>query len=170
MHRRALCMAAALSLASASVAAASWKQVPVVRHEAEVEVAAPPAAVWAYVTSGRNFVTWCPQWKSAKNAAHSIVKVGDVLDYMDEWGHGGRSIVTYLAKDKELRVAHEPDDGSYICQAKFVLTPTPRGTRVLFWDQYTDESPAKDLQATAEKMRVEIDQTVAAIKKGVEKK
>ena len=160
---------AAMFLASLP-ANAEHKQVPVVRVHAETEVAAPPTAVWAYMTTGKNFITWCPQWKNPSNARINLAKVGDVLEYSDEWGNGGRSVVTYLVRNREIRVAHEPAKGDYMCQAKLVLTPTARGTRVSYWDQYTDESPPPDLEATAGKMENELQQTLAALRKGVEKK
>ncbi len=137
-----------------------------VRVQTQAQVAAPLAAVWAWMTQGKNLATWCPQWKSPTNVKVSITKVGDVLDYTDEWGNGGRSIVTYLVKGKELRVAHEPNKGDYMCQAKFILEPVGTGTRVHMWDQYTDESSATDMQATAQKMDVELARTLAALKRG----
>ena len=149
-------------------ALAEHQQVPVMRVHAETEVLAKPGSVWSYITTGRNLVTWCPQWKSKENELVSITHVGDVLDYTDEWGNGGRSVVTYLDKGKELRVAHEPENGGYMCQAKFVLTPTEKGTRVQLWDQYTDESSPTDMAATAEKMEKELAETVAALKSGCE--
>lgn len=152
----------------ASAAPADMKQVPVVRLHAAAEIAAPPAAVWAQITQGKNLVTWCPVWKSAKNAAVSLARVGDVLDYRDEWGNGGQSVVTFLAKDRELRVAHEPAKGDYLCQAKLVLAPTARGTKVDYWEQYTDESSAADLQATAGKMQGAMARTLASLKAGAE--
>ncbi len=153
-----------------SVAAAKHVQIPVVRFHSEVEVAAPPSAVWAWMTSGKNLVTWCPQWKSAKNSSSNLSHLGEVLDYTDEWGNGGRSVVTYSAKDKELRVAHEPNKGDYMCQAKFMLSPTAAGTRVEFVEQYTDESKPDDMEATAKKMEAEMQETLASLKRGVEKK
>ena len=163
-------LAALALLGAGSAALARPEKVTVVRLYGETEVAAPPAAVWGYLTTGKNIVTWCPQWKNMKNAAVNITKVGDVLTYTDEWGNGGRSIVTYLAKGKELRVAHEPNKGDYMCQAKLVLAPTAKGTTVRYWDQYTDESPPQDQEATAGKMEAEIASTLATLKKGVEKK
>jgi len=162
---------AVAALAGAAVApAADVKQVPVVRVHASTIVAAAPAAVWAHVTTGKNLVTWCPQWKSARNATVNLTRVGDVLDYSDEWGNAGRSIVTFVAANKELRVAHEPNDGSYMCQARLVLAPVAGGTKVDFWDQYTDESPPTDRDATSKKMQAEADETLAALKRSVEKK
>ncbi len=148
---------------------AETKQVPVARIHAQIEIGAPPAAVWTYVTTGKNMVTWCPVWKSPANATIHLTKVGDALDFTDQWGNGGRSIVTYVARDKELRVAHEPNDGSYMCQAKITLTASGAGTAVNYTEQYTDESAAKDFEATAQKMQATMAQMLAALKKGAEK-
>jgi hypothetical protein len=163
--------AALLSLAVVSlcgVASAKHAQVPVMRLFASTEVMAPPSAVWSEITTGKNLVTWCPEWKSTRNASVNLTKVGDVLDYSDEFGNGGSSIVTYLVKDKELRVAHEPNKGDYMCQAKLILAPTATGTRVEYWEQYTDESSPRDMDATALKMETSMAQNMAALKKGCE--
>ena len=163
-------LSSVIVLAATPAAFADHTQVPVVRVHAQAQIAAPPTAVWAWMTQGKNLVTWCPQWKAPANAMASITRVGDVLEYTDEWGNGGRSIVTYMVKGKELRVAHEPNKCDYMCQAKFILEPVGAGTRVQLWDQYTDESPATDLQATAQKMETELARTLAALKRGVEGK
>ncbi|MEO5988204.1 MAG: SRPBCC domain-containing protein [Candidatus Eisenbacteria bacterium] len=163
-------LSSALALATCPVAFAEHTQVPVARIHAQAQVAAPPAAVWAWMTQGKNLVTWCPAWKAPANAKSNISKVGDVLEYSDEWGNGGRSVVTYLRKDKELRVAHEPNKGDYMCQAKVILEPVGSGTLVHVWDQYTDDSPPADAQATAKKMETELANMLAALKKGVQGK
>ena len=119
--------ASVLSLMHATYAA--HQQIPVVRLVSEAQIAAPPAAVWASMTTGKNLVTWCPVWKSPSNARIAITKVGDVLDFTDEYGNGGRSVVTYLEKNKELRVSHEPSNGSYLCQAKLILMAQGGGTK-----------------------------------------
>ena len=152
----------------ASAAHAEHTQVPVMRVHAEAEVMAKPGVVWAHLTTGRNLVTWCPQWKSPKNASAFLTRVGDVLDYTDEWGHGGRSVVTYMKRNEELRVAHEPSNGDYMCQAKLILTPTEHGSKVAMWDQYTDESSQADVAATADKMEKELAETLAALKRDCE--
>ena len=162
--RISLAMAAVTALVFTTAARAAHTQVPVTRVHAEAEVMAKPGVVWAHLTTGRNLVTWCPQWKSPKNASVFLTRVGDALDYTDEWGHGGRSVVTYLKRNEELRVAHEPANGDYMCQAKLILTPTERGTKVAMWDQYTDESSPADMAATATKMDKELAETLAALK------
>jgi uncharacterized protein YndB with AHSA1/START domain len=173
MNRKFVGLLAFAALATAAwcaVASAKHVQVPVVRFNAEIEVSAPPSAVWSYMTTGKNLATWCPMWKSAGNARSGLNKVGDVLDFTDPWGNGGRSIVTYSVKDKEMRIAHEPTKGDYMCQAKFILTPTGSSTRVEYWEQYTDESKPEDMEATAKKMEADMQETLAALKRGVEKK
>ncbi len=149
-------------------ARAEYRQVPVVRHVLRAEIAAPPAAVWAQLTHGKNLVTWCPVWKNAANAKVTIARVGDVLDYTDAWGNGGRSVVTFLAPNREIRIAHEPADGSYLCQAKLVLTAKGKGTAVEYVEQYTDESPPADLAATAKKTESEMSETLVALKRAAE--
>ena len=109
-------------------------------------------------------------WKSAKNAAVNLARVGDVLDYTDQWGNGGRSVVTYLVGNKEIRVAHEPSNGSYMCQSKLILEPRGKTTLVHYWEQYTDESKPADLQATAAKTQSDMERTLADLKKAVERK
>ena len=173
MFGRTMILASAVCLALSMLTGSSRaevKQVPVARLHAMAEITAPPATIWAHITRGRNLVTWCPVWKSAKNARINIMKVGDVLDFTDEWGKGGRSVVTYLARDVELRVAHEPTDGSYMCQAKLVLEPTGKGTRVHYYEQYTDESVQKDFDATAQKMQSEMEQSLLTLRKSVERR
>jgi len=163
-------LAALLILGLSGVALAAWTHVPVVRLTAETDIAAPPAAIWTFLTSGKNIVTWCPIWKNPANAKIRIAKVGDVLDFTDEWGNGGRSVVTYLAPNQELRVAHEPNNGSYMCQAKLRLEARGAMTHLTYEEQYTDESKEEDLQATAAKMDGEMKSTLAAVKRAVERK
>ena len=173
MLRTRMAALLAMSLGVISLAGtgrAEMKQVPTVRLHAEALVNAPPAAIWAQMTHGKNLITWCPMWKNAKNAAVHLMKVGDVLDYSDAWGNGGRSVVTYIAGSKEIRVAHEPSSGSYMCQSKLVLEPKGVATLVHYWEQYTDESKPEDLQATATKMQAEMDKTLADLKAQVERK
>lgn len=163
-----LALAAAMNPGTFAFAAEAPREIPMVRLHAQTTVAASPAAVWSEMTQGKNLVTWCPVWKNPANAKIAIAKVGDVLDFTDEWGHGGRSVVTYLVRDHELRVAHEPNDGSYVCQAKTMLTPKGNTTVVDYWEQYSDDSTPANRAATMSKMESELNRTLANLKSAVE--
>jgi len=171
MHRntRWTAVAALIAIVSmAGFAVADFRQIPMVVIHSETQITKSPAGVWSYLTSGKNFATWCPNWRAARNAKINITRVGDVLDYSDVWGNGGRSVVTYAVQGRELRVAHDPIKGDYICQARFLLTKVPGGTHVDFWDQYSDSSSTPNLEATAQKMQLEADSSLAALKLGAE--
>lgn len=169
MHRMSVTLTALVLACIAAPLRADTTQMAFMRLHASTTIAAPPAAVWACATHGTSLVTWCPMWKNAANAKRELAKVGDVLDFTDEWGNGGRSVVTYLAAQKELRVVHEPTKGDYVCQAKIVLTPVAGGTKVDYWDQYSDASPEADRHATAGKMEKSGETMLAALKAAAEK-
>lgn len=159
---------AVLSLALlVAPAMANVTTITAVRVTHEVDVAAPPAEVWSRLTQGKNLVTWCPVWKSPANANVNLAKVGDALDFTDDWGNGGRSVVTFIEAPRELRVVHEPVDGSYICQGKIILSAGPAGTHIQWVEQYTDESPEADRAASAAKMADEIGQALARLQKSL---
>jgi hypothetical protein len=61
-----------------------------------------------------------------------------MLDYVDEWNNAGKTVVIYLAKNRELRLAHVPNDGSYVCQLKIKLEAKGAATLVTFVEQYSD--------------------------------
>lgn len=154
----------------AVIAEARTSETPLVRIELTSTINAKPDAVWKWLVKGKNLVTWCPVWKSEANTKVDLSKVGDTLDFTDQWGNGGRSIVTFLIEKKELRVAHEPADGSYLCQSRVVLTPSGSGTNLKWVEQYSDASIAADKAATATKMETDIAANLVALKAAIEKK
>jgi uncharacterized protein YndB with AHSA1/START domain len=151
-----------------SVASAAPVRVTTMRISAETTIAAPAEEVWKAMTVGESLITWCPKWKSDANRKIQLQRIGDVLDFTDVWGNGGRSVVTYLDAEKELRVAHEPTDGSYVCQAKFTLSPDAKGTKVVLVDQYTDEQDAAAVEATAAKVEAGLNEMLAALRSSVQ--
>ncbi|TPW11301.1 MAG: hypothetical protein FD129_1696 [bacterium] len=155
---------------STPAALARTSETPLVRIEANSTINAKPDAIWKWLTEGKNLVTWCPVWKNEANQKVNLKRVGDTLDFTDQWGNGGRSIVTFWAEKKELRVAHEPADGSYVCQSRVILTPSGSGTNVKWVEQYSDASVEADKTATATKMETDITASLTALKAAVEKK
>jgi uncharacterized protein YndB with AHSA1/START domain len=150
--------------------ASTRDEVPMVRITDEVEISAAPAEVWKQMTSGASLIAWCPYWRSEANAKVKIEKVGDVLEFQDEWGNTGRTVITFIEKGKELRMAHEPADGSYVCHATLMLKAEGDKTKVSYVEQYTDESKPADANATAAKMGEQMKATLQALKRSVEKK
>ncbi len=103
-----------------------------------VEVKAAPAQVWAALTEIDKMKAWYPGWKNVVATAKPLTTAGHMLDYVDEWNNAGKTVVIYLAKNQELRLAHVPNDGSYVCQLKFKLELKGAATLVTVVEQYSD--------------------------------
>lgn len=136
--------------------------------EGDMMVQAPPAAVWSALTDADKVQSWCPLWKDAK-MTKSLTAVGQTLDFMDDYGNAGKSVVIYLDPGKELRLAHVPDNGSYVCQAVIRLTPDGTGTKVHFSEQYSDAPDAPLDKDTAAQSKVEMEGYLKAFKDLAEK-
>lgn len=160
-------LVAALALtilcAGAAQAGLSAKKGMLVSIPATLELKAPPAKVWAAVTSMEGFAA-LTGFKTTGGA--SFGKLGDSVA-AQAWEDKGRLVVTEFVPQKELRVTFEPARGHYLCQKRIVLTPSAVGTRLEYWDRYTDDLPNAD--ATARQVVAETEKMVAAFQKMVEK-
>jgi uncharacterized protein YndB with AHSA1/START domain len=146
------------------------RQIQTARLHAQVHVDATRAVVWSYATRGKNFENWMTMWNRPRNAGINLVRVGDWLQFVDEWNNRGRSVVTYLSRNKEIRLANDPDDGSFMCQIKMTLDSEGGGTIVHLDEQYTDESASTDFKATAQKVQAAMDRALRSLKGEVERK
>jgi hypothetical protein len=157
-----LALALVTTVSHGGEARAEEKRITLVRLESHVEIAAGSPQVWAHLTRGADLATCWPVWSAPENAGRVLAAPGDRLAFTDEWGNGGLSIVTFVAEGKELRIADEPDDGSYICQTRFLLEAAGANRTILTWvESYSDESPAEDQAATAAKVRAGMEKTLA---------
>ena len=139
--RKSLGLAALLVLAATAAmgtGGVSVSKMALVTIDGSVEIGAPPAEVWSALTDGDKVQSWCPMWKKAPVATRSLASLGASIAFQDEYGNAGKSVVIYVEPAKELRVAHVPDNGSYLCQAKFVLEGKGSGTVVKVTEQYSD--------------------------------
>jgi len=170
-RKRAMCLLVLVTLCAfvTDLPAAGSDEVRMVRLNDEVEISAAPADVWTHMMRGASLIAWCPYWRSEANANVTIEKVGDVLEYHDEWGNTGRTVITFVEKGNELRMVHEPADGSYVCHATLMLKPMDGKTMVSYVEQYTDESKPADVKATAAQMGEQMKMTLQALKRIVEK-
>jgi uncharacterized protein YndB with AHSA1/START domain len=135
--------------------------------QGQTEIDASPSKVWAALTNAETAQSWCPYWQNA-NPTASLDTVGRSIAFKDAWGNGGKSVVLYAEKAKELRIAHVPADGSYLCQSKFTLRGNGSGTVVSVTEQYSDNLDVPLDRDTAKQMSDEIEKYMTALKNIVE--
>lgn len=128
-----------------------------------IETKASPAQVWAALTEPAKAKNWYPGWKTAKET-QALATVGQSLGFVDEWANAGRSVVLFVDKNKELRMAHMPNDGSYVCQVKFKVEPKGAGSFVTIVDQYSDDLNVPLDKDTAAKVKEGMMKYLAALK------
>ena len=117
--------------------------------EGEIVIDASPEKIWATLTNLKDFCAIMDfEFQSGKE---QVAAVGDVAR-MKVWSDPCTYLVTYVATHKELRLALEPDNASYICQKRWLLTPEGKSTRVHLIDRYTEsgEQSAESLRQQAE--------------------
>ncbi|MEK6224123.1 MAG: SRPBCC domain-containing protein [Thermodesulfobacteriales bacterium] len=117
------------------------KQMSAQVFEGEVIVNAPAEKVWAVLTNLEQFAGFMGfQWQSGNK---TVSKVGDTAR-MKVWSDNATYFLTYADPNKELRLALEPDNASYICQKRWILTPQGDKTKVQLIDIYTESSPQSE--------------------------
>lgn len=129
----------------------------------EMEIDASQSEVWAALTDAETAQSWCPYWQNA-NTTEPMNTVGASIAFKDAWGNGGRSVVLYAEEAKELRFAHVPNDGSYLCQVKFSLKENGSGTAVSVTEQYSDNLDVPLDRDTAEQTSHEIKKYMTALR------
>lgn len=162
----------ALLLAMAGVSTTFGQNVAVSKlalmtFEGKMDVNVAPSQVWTALTTGSQIPQWNPLWKTGLPA--SLTTVGQAVPFVDSWGNRGTSVVLFVDRGKELRVAHMPQDGSFVCQVKFRLEPKGGGTMVTVTEQYSDVLDVPLDRDTAATVKQEVTQYMAALKRVAEK-
>jgi carbon monoxide dehydrogenase subunit G len=125
----------------------------------EIIINATPQAVWAVLTdvqkvgSALNF--------EYKGVAKKLEKVGDNVQ-LKVWGDPGTYILIYAKPGSELRCVWEPDNATYICQERWTLAPSGKGTKVTYEERYTESGP-QTAEAIAEQVK-SYNQALAKVK------
>lgn len=155
---------AMISAFAAVLSAADFQKGALITIPQTIELKAAPADVWKVVTTGEGFgaLTGFKPTGGPK----SFSKVGDSVT-AQVWDDTGTLVVTVLVPQKELRVAWEPDNASYLCAKRILVKPSAAGTTLEYWDRYTDDQPNAD--QTAKKVVADTAQHVAAFRKMVER-
>lgn len=162
----ALLSFALFAAASSAIAELTPKKTTLVTIPATFEVKAPVAKVWTAVTSVGGFSTLAGFTPANAEKSKAFAKVGDAFP-AKMWTDSGTLVATRVVKDQELRVAWDPDGGHYLCAKRVMLSPTANGTKVAYWDRYTDDQPNAD--ETAATVAVETEKGIAAFRAMAEK-
>jgi uncharacterized protein YndB with AHSA1/START domain len=167
----ALALACVSGLAAPPAGAQSMQvsKMALVTFDGEAQIQASPQAVWTALTDVKSAQSWCPMWKDAKNPK-PLTSVGAAVAFTDDYGNSGKSVVLFADPAKELRLAHVPDNGSYVCQTRITLTPDGTGTRVHLTEQYSDALDVPVDKDTAAKTKTELEASLVALKTLAEKK
>lgn len=124
-----------------SFAEVTNKQISAQVFEGEVLVNAPPEKVWAVLTNLEQFTGFMGfEWQSGNK---TVSKVGDTAR-MKVWSDETTYFLTYADPNKELRLALEPDNASYFCQKRWILTLQGDKIKVQLIDIYTESSPQSE--------------------------
>lgn len=113
----------------------------------EVIVDASPKVVWAVITDIQklsdieNF--------EYQGTPKKLTKVGDSVP-MEVFGDKGTFVLTYAEPNEELRYTWEPENASYLCQERWVLSPSGNGTKIIFEDRYTESGPQTEEDIAAQ--------------------
>ena len=104
----------------------------------EVTINAAPKAIWSVLTDIKK-LSEIEDFGYEGNPT-KLSKVGDSVP-LKVFGDTGSFILIYSKPNTELRYAWEPDNASYLCQERWLLTPSANGTKVTFEDRYTESGP-----------------------------
>ena len=143
------------------------KKASMVLIPSKLEVKAPLARVWTAVCSMRGFCMLTGFTPDPASKGHAFARLGDHAR-AGIWNDKGTLVVTGFTPSKELRVTWEPENASYLCAKRIVLSRTATGTSLEIWDRYTDDQPTVD--DTAKKVSEETAKALEAFRGMVEGK
>lgn len=142
---------------------ASVSKMALITIRASVEIDAPIDDVWTTLTQTDLAHSWYPGWKNAGGTT-ALNRVGSTIRFDDGYGNSGLSVVLYVDPGAELRVAHAPDNGSYLCQVRFKLSQRPGKTVVEVTEQYSDDINVPTDRDTAQMTKQEIEGYLGVLK------
>jgi hypothetical protein len=112
----------------------------------EVTINASPDQVWAVLTDVGQLTEICGY--EYVGGAKTFSNVGDEAQ-VRVWDEPGSFMLVRANNNKELRFNLDPEDGSYICNCRWILSKSGDGTKVWFEERYTESGPQtkEDLEA-----------------------
>ena len=101
----------------------------------EVLINASPQTVWAALMDVQKF---CEVMKfEFLSGAKTLKEVGDIAQ-LKVWSDVCVLVLIHAKPYTELRYTLDPENASYICQKRWLLTPAGNGTKVVIEDRYTE--------------------------------
>ena len=112
----------------------------------EITIDAAPDRVWEVLTDVSQ-LTEIMGYEYV-GEAKKFSKVGDEAQ-VKVWGDAGSFTLIRANLSKELRFNLDPENGSYICNCRWILSTSGQGTKVWFEERYTESGPQtkEDLEA-----------------------
>ncbi len=114
----------------------------------EILIEADKNATWQVLT---NVMEFCDiMGYKYLDGDRSFDRVG-AMSRVEDWGETGNLILTKMITAKELRIGWEPENGSYFCSERWILTTEGNNTRVSFVLRYSESG-----KQSAESIREQI--------------
>ena len=104
----------------------------------DITINATPDQVWDVLTNAAQLTEIMGYEYSS--GAKKFKKVGDEVQ-VKVWGEGSSFILIRSNTNKELRFNLDPENATYICSCRWILTKSGSGTKVWFGERYTESGP-----------------------------
>lgn len=112
----------------------------------EITINATPGLVWEILTDAGQLTEIMGY--TYLGGTKKFGKVGDEAQ-VKVWGDVSSFVLIRSDQTKQLRFNLDPENGSYICNCRWVLSKSGNGTKVWFEERYTESAPQtkEDLEA-----------------------
>ena len=126
----------------------------------EITINAAPAQVWRVLTNGDQLTELLGY--TYISGAKTFANIGDKAQ-VKVWDDACGLIVVRSDQNKELRFNLDPENGSYICNCRWTLSKSGKGTKLLYEERYTESdsqtaeaiaSQVKDANARLKKLKI----------------
>ncbi|RMF08429.1 MAG: SRPBCC domain-containing protein [Candidatus Neomarinimicrobiota bacterium] len=112
---------------------------------------AAPAKVWQVLTDAAQLTSILGY--EYLGGARKFSQAGSEAQ-VKAWGDASSFMLVRSVPYKELRFNLDPENGSYICNCRWVLSPAGKDTRVRFEERYTESGPQ-----TADALQAQVKET-----------